>query len=253
MRLTRARRLAPVLASAVLLAGCGGGDKAPSAAPGPQPSPSTQAQSPPTTAPDPFMKLVATANGPTVGVFRSPEEPQPALSLGNPNEDGAPRVFLVEDASRPGWLLVLLPIRPNGSTGWIREADVTLTKTDYRLKVELGAHRLTVWKRDQPVASEPIGVGVANTPTPNGRYYIAELLQPPNPGGPYGPYAYGISGYSDVLKNFGGGNGMVGIHGTNDPSGIGSNVSHGCIRMRNEAITHLAQVLPLGTPVEIVP
>jgi lipoprotein-anchoring transpeptidase ErfK/SrfK len=33
---------------------------------------------------------------------------------------------------------------------------------------------------------------------------------------------------------------------------MGKNVSNGCIRMRNEDITRLAELAPLGTPVEIV-
>jgi lipoprotein-anchoring transpeptidase ErfK/SrfK len=84
-------------------------------------------------------------------------------------------------------------------------------------------------------------------------FYIKELLQPPNPNGPYGPYAYGLSGFTTVkeLANFEGGEGTIGIHGTNDPSSIGTSVSHGCVRMRNEDITKLAKVLPLGTPVDI--
>jgi lipoprotein-anchoring transpeptidase ErfK/SrfK len=56
-----------------------------------------------------------------------------------------------------------------------------------------------------------------------------------------------------VLTSFAGGDGVIGIHGTNDPSSIGTDVSHGCIRMSNEGITRLAKVLPLGTPVEILP
>ena len=97
------------------------------------------------------------------------------------------------------------------------------------------------------------GIGRDQYPTPGGVFYIKELLRPPDPTGAYGPYAYGLSGFSNVkeLANFEGGQGTIGIHGTNDPSSIGSSVSHGCVRMRNEDITKLAQVLPLGTPVEI--
>jgi lipoprotein-anchoring transpeptidase ErfK/SrfK len=47
------------------------------------------------------------------------------------------------------------------------------------------------------------------------------------------------------------GGGIVGLHGTNDPSSIGHNASHGCIRMTNDAIRFLARTVPLGTPVEI--
>ena len=60
-----------------------------------------------------------------------------------------------------------------------------------------------------------------------------------------------MSGYSEVLFEFAGGNGVVGIHGTNNPSLLGTDVSHGCIRMSNEGITRLADTLPLGVPVEI--
>lgn len=67
----------------------------------------------------------------------------------------------------------------------------------------------------------------------------------------YGPYAYGLSGFSNVLTEFNGGDGVIGIHGTNDPSSIGRDVSHRCIRMSNTGITTLAAILPLGTPVEI--
>ena len=55
-------------------------------------------------------------------------------------------------------------------------------------------------------------------PTPIGVFYTKELLQPPNPNTAYGAYAYGLSGYSNVLTDFAGGDGVVGIHGTNDPS-----------------------------------
>ena len=37
----------------------------------------------------------------------------------------------------------------------------------------------------------------------------------------------------------------------NDPSVLGKDISHGCIRMSNDKITYLASVLPLGTPVQI--
>jgi lipoprotein-anchoring transpeptidase ErfK/SrfK len=41
----------------------------------------------------------------------------------------------------------------------------------------------------------------------------------------------------------------VGVHGTNDPSTIGTDVSHGCIRLRNEDILELSNDVHLGTPV----
>jgi L,D-transpeptidase catalytic domain len=53
------------------------------------------------------------------------------------------------------------------------------------------------------------------------------------------------------LWRFAGGDGRVGIHGTNEPWLLGSSVSHGCVRVRNDMIRRLARMLPLGTPVLI--
>jgi lipoprotein-anchoring transpeptidase ErfK/SrfK len=133
----------------------------------------------------------------------------------------------------------------------VRASDVSVHSNPFRITVHLGAHRLVVTRGATVVEDEPVGVGTTDTPTPGGTYYIKELLQPPDPNGPYGPYAYGLSGFSNVLSSFAGGDGVVGIHGTNDPSTIGRDVSHGCLRLHNEAILKLVPILPLGTPVEI--
>jgi lipoprotein-anchoring transpeptidase ErfK/SrfK len=54
-----------------------------------------------------------------------------------------------------------------------------------------------------------------------------------------------------VLTSFNGGEAIVGIHGTNKPELIGEDVSSGCIRVRNDAIREMRELLPLGTPVSI--
>jgi hypothetical protein len=46
------------------------------------------------------------------------------------------------------------------------------------------------------------------------------------------------------------GNGYA-IHGTNQPNSIGRAVSHGCVRVRNEDIDKLYEMVPVGTPVYI--
>ncbi len=99
--------------------------------------------------------------------------------------------------------------------------------------------------------STDIAVGTGDTPTPYGEFYLAELLEPPDPGGVYGPFAFGLSGFSEVLDSFAGGDGVVGIHGTDDPSALGRDVSHGCVRVLNDVIEDLAARVPLGTPVSI--
>jgi lipoprotein-anchoring transpeptidase ErfK/SrfK len=194
--------------------------------------------------------LVAEAIPDEIQIYATASEDEPTTALPNPNENGAPLVFLV-DQEEGDWLKVHLPIRPNGSTGYIRAADVNLVSNPYRIDIELSEHMLTVTESGEVIAEEPIGVGTEDTPTPGGVYYVKELLQPTDPDGAYGPYAYGLSGYSNVLDDFAGGTGVIGIHGTNEPELIGTDVSHGCIRMSNEGITELAGILPLGTPVHI--
>ncbi|MGI8795378.1 MAG: L,D-transpeptidase [Acidimicrobiia bacterium] len=241
-----------ILAAAVAVFAALGGDD------NQRPTLATGAQSPPVTATatttlPPFTSTVAEAVVPQVAVFDAPEARAPSRTLTNPTETPAPLVFLVDQQRPDGWLQVLLPVRPNGSTGWIRAADVRLTQTRYHITVELAAFRITVSDGEQIVLQEPVGLGKQDTPTPGGRYYIKELLQPPDPTTVYGPYAYGLSGFSNVFTEFNGGEGVIGIHGNNDPSSLGREASAGCIRMSNDGITRLSKILPLGTPVEILP
>ncbi len=81
----------------------------------------------------------------------------------------------------------MLPERPNGSTGWVRRADVTTDVDRYRIVVSLRAHRLSACDGDRVLLQVPAAVGTSATPTPTGRFYTTELLRPPNPTGPYGP------------------------------------------------------------------
>jgi lipoprotein-anchoring transpeptidase ErfK/SrfK len=248
----RTKVTAVVVAGALALAGCGGGGGGSDAAERGRPERDVADESTTTTAAAPAAagSLVAQATAAQVDVFAEPVEGEPTATIDNPNENGAPLVFLVEQ-DQGDWLQVLLPIRPNGSTGWIRAADVTVASNPFTIDIALTEHRLVVRNGDEVVVDTAIGVGTASTPTPGGKYYIKELLQPPDPNGAYGPYAYGLSGYSNVLDEFNGGDGVIGIHGTNEPEAIGTDVSHGCIRVDNDTITQMAGLLPLGTPVHI--
>jgi hypothetical protein len=134
----------------------------------------------------------------------------------------------------------------------VKESDVRLTGVKYGLAVERGRHRLLLYNGDRLVRTFSVGIGTAKTPTPGGLYYLIELLRPPDPNGAYGPYAYGLSGFSNVLHHFNGGDGVIGLHGTNEPTKVGHDVSHGCIRMYNRDVSYLAHLLPLGTPIRIL-
>lgn len=245
------RLLALIISTSLALAACGAGsDDRPSLSSKPEPPATT------TTTVAPYISLVATASVPEVQVYDAPNAPVPSRSFANPwllNDDPSlqvPLVFLV--AERQGkWIKVTLPERPNGSTGWVRASDVTVAQNRYRIVVELAAHQMTVYDGESILLQEPVAIGKESTPTPPGIYYLRVLLKAPNPNTVYGPYAYGLSGHSDVLTSFNGGDGEIGIHGNNDASVLGTSVSNGCIRMSNEGITRLTGILPLGTPVWI--
>ena len=185
-----------------------------------------------------------------VAIYRSPRAKRALFVLRKRDPLGTQRAFLVR-ATTKKWIRVYLPTRPNGSQGWVRARSVRMYTNGYRIVVRLRAHKLFLWRGTKRIAAYPVAIGTASTPTPRGLFYVVELLKPHNPGGSYGPYAFGLSAHSARLKTFAGGDGRVGLHGTNQPGLIGSSISHGCIRLRNAAIKRLAKILPLGTPVYV--
>jgi lipoprotein-anchoring transpeptidase ErfK/SrfK len=238
----------------VLLAACSSGPRPtlPALPPDSTAAPTTQAvtTAPPTTVPASPLYTVATVKGSSVGVYDSPVQTEPTRSLASPQADGSTLVLLVQD-QRPDWFKVLLPVRPNGSTGWIKAGEVTVATHDYRIEVQVSAHHLTVWKGNDVFLEDTVAVGASATPTALGEFYTTGLIAV-SPSQPfYGPYAYPLSGYSEVLFSFAGGEGQMGIHGTDDPSSLGRSVSNGCIRMSNASITKLAKTLPAGVPVDV--
>src|SRR5581483_4207558 len=186
----------------------------------------------------PSLIAVAPAGG--VAVYAHAGDPEPAGVLSGATILGTPRVFLVISRSG-GWLNVLLPARPNGSTGWIRASDVALESTAFAVRVDLRAHRLTLTRGGAVVLRAPIGAGRWSTPTPIGRFYVTDVVAVTgDPAGYYGPFAIGLSAFSDALWSFNGGPAQIAIHGTNDPSSIGRDTSNGCVHVANAVVTRLA-------------
>jgi len=231
---------------ALLLAGC-----TPAATPDAAPSATVEAQPSPTetpTTPAPAAPATsATATGATLEVFAEPGGAV-TTTLTNPQESGAPLTLLVA-ATRGDWLQVHLAQRPNGSTGWVKADAVQQHSLEYSLEASTETNTLTLLKNGQTVKTFSAATGTGGTPTPHGAFFLTELLEPTNEG--YGPFAFGLSAFSDVLSSFGGGPGQIGLHGTDDVESIGQSASHGCIRLSNPDITELANLLPLGTPITI--
>lgn len=241
------------LVAGLILLGTGGGDSPDAGAPVARPVPGAPEGSPQTAEPS-YETVVAAALIDVIEVFAEPAIDGPPTVTVDRREELSGQVVFVVIEQRGDWLNVQLPVRPNGSTGWIRAADVSLSSHEFAITVELSAHRMTATNAGEQILETSIGVGTADAPTPGGTYYIKELLQPPNQGGPYGTYAYGLSGFSNVFTSYAGGPGVIGIHGTNRPETVGTDVSDGCIRTTNEVMSQLVEEIgiPLGTPVEII-
>jgi hypothetical protein len=149
------------------------------------------------------------------------------------------------------WLKVMLPGRPNGSTGWIRQAGTHPSGTGWYIHVGLGARRVWIYDRGALIRSFPAVVGKPSTPTPTGRFFIEETVaMPVREAG--GPFALALSARSDVLREFDGGPGQIAIHGRDLLGGTpGHAQSHGCIRLTTPDIDWLAARVAPGTPVTI--
>lgn len=201
----------------------------------------------------------------TVTFWAHPDRTAPIRELPRPGsrqiarlhhltEDGLPEVYLVlrRWAAPDGrtWVRVRIPMRPNGRRGWVRESALGrmhLVRT--RLVVDRRRLRAVLYRSGRQIWRSRIGVGKRSTPTPAGRFWIRELIEATNPGGIYGPWAFGTSAYSRLSDWPGGG--VIGIHGTNQPGLIPGRPSHGCIRVPNRRIRRLVRLMPIGTPVRI--
>jgi hypothetical protein len=142
----------------------------------------------------PRPSVVAEAKVSFVAVYRTRTAKRPFLRLSRRTSHGGPLVLLVKER-RPGWEKVYLPVRPNGSTGWVRDRQVALALNPYRIRVSLGDRTITVWKGAKVIHRAPAGVGRSVVPTPVGTYFLTGLMAQRNPYGAYGPYAFGLTAF----------------------------------------------------------
>jgi hypothetical protein len=161
-------------------------------------------------------------------------------------------VLVVENTAVDGrlWAKVRLPVLPSNTTGWIpRRALGGYRVVQTRLVVDRGSLTATLFRNGKRVFHARVGLGRPQWPTPSGEFYIRNRLRDFKSSF-YGPLAFGTSARSSVLTDWPAG-GFVGIHGTDQPELLPGQVSHGCIRMRNEDILELGRLMPVGTPLTI--
>jgi lipoprotein-anchoring transpeptidase ErfK/SrfK len=182
------------------------------------------------------VPVSAAAGGPPVAVL-------PSTQLGSPTW-----VPVVE--TKPGWDRVLLPSRPNRSTGWIPTGKVGLdtARSPYLIKVDTSARSLTLTKSGHKLGTWTVAVGAAKTPTPVGRTFLLASLAPAQK--TFSPLILPVGAHSETLDTFGGGPGTVAFHGWPSASVFGKAVTHGCVRVPADALKKLSEV-PLGTPVVV--
>lgn len=172
---------------------------------------------------------------------------------------GAPQELLVlgRSAVRDGneWLRVRLSSRPNTAAGWIRADHARVRRTTWFVRVRLARRDVTVWHAGRVVRRLDAVIGAPGTPTPRGLFAVQQSVKQTNPTGFLGPWAIHLTAHSNVLDDYGGGAGRVAIHGRGGDSlrdPLGSNRSHGCVRIANDDVRWLAARLRPGTPVQVV-
>jgi hypothetical protein len=162
-----------------------------------------------------------------------------------------PLVVWAERVSRSGrWGLVEIPYVWPRREGWIKLAGLRRSTTAIEVRIDLSRHRVTVYRRSEPVVGFRAAIGAPVSPTPPGEYVVTDRI-PFARGGYLGSFAFGISGIQPNLPPGWSGGNQLAIHGTNDPASIGRSVSAGCVRVSEAALARLRPLLQLGTPVLI--
>jgi len=119
-----------------------------------------------------------------------------------------------------------------------------------RIVVSITDRKLAVLEFDRVVKIFPTAVGAPESPSPVGVYKIVNSIPDPTwyyKGKVVGPGKDNPLGTRWLGLNIKG----YGIHGTNVPSSIGHNASHGCVRMRNRDVEELFGMVEVGDQVEL--
>jgi hypothetical protein len=149
---------------------------------------------------------------------------------------------------RGRWLGVSTDALPNGTLGWLDVRTARLSIVATSLRVRLGLRRLEVVVDGRVVRRFTVGVGAAGSPTPIGRFAVAEKLDGSRYGPVWGCCILGLTAHQPHPPSSWSpsGNYLVAIHGG---GGLGSAVSAGCLHLDDASLRYLMGVVPVGTPV----
>lgn len=190
--------------------------------------------------------LVATPSGAGFALHGAPGG-RVLAHVGRRTAFGTPLVLGVV-ARRGGWVGVTTDALPNGVVGWIDARTARLSQTAISLRVSLQRRRLQLLDRGRVVRSFAVGVGRSSTPTPVGRFAVAEKLEGPRFGSAFGCCILGLSAHQprppsswDRTRDW-----LVAIH---VGGGLGGAISAGCVHLDEQSLRYLMRVVPLGAPV----
>jgi lipoprotein-anchoring transpeptidase ErfK/SrfK len=176
-------------------------------------------------------------------LWRSVPDPQAELSGSIVPRQASWLLVLRAARGRDGrcWLRVRLPSRPNDAAAWVKADRVVLRPTRWRIVVSRAQRTLSVYRGGDLKRRFRIVIGAPSTPTPGGFFSIDDVWRS-KPSDFLGSYILPLTAHSNVLQEFGGGDGRVGIHGRGGSSlldPLGAARSHGCIRLANAGIEWL--------------
>jgi len=167
---------------------------------------------------------------------------------------GTPTWLWAVGTSRDGrWAQVVLPWTPNGRTGWVTLRGRREVHTSIWVQADLSRRRVMLMRGSRVLHSFVAAIGAPDSPTPIGRFSVTDPIATGDPSGPYGWYAFGLSGHQPHLPPGWSGGDQLAIHGTNDPATIGMRVSAGCLHVSAHALAILKRWVRPGTPVVIHP
>jgi hypothetical protein len=216
--------------------------------------------------PVPFVIPSRTRGGYTAKILRrTPVLDRPAggrrvwtATAATPHTRNATRLSVRQarfDAAGRAWLGVQLPIRPNGSLGWVPYDAVILGHTTWFVSIRLQRRRIEIRRSGRLVRSSRVVVGAPSTPTPTGDFAVYEIAKQPSPRDFLGGWALHLTAFSNVLTDYGGGPGRVAVHGRGPASirdaPLGSAGSHGCVRIPNALVSWMHARTAAGTPVRV--
>ncbi|WP_375479878.1 L,D-transpeptidase [uncultured Nostoc sp.] len=133
------------------------------------------------------------------------------------------------------------------------------SEQNIHLLLFLKKRRLYVYRGDVLQASYPVAIGKPKWETPTGKFKVLNMVQNPAWRNPFVSYTEIIPpGLENPLGErwigfWTDGKDQIGFHGTYKRDSVGKAISHGCVRMYNEDVRKLFEMVTIGTPVIVVP